>query len=80
MGKLPAMLLAAIAIWVAVNLYQEGPEEAFGGLFDLFSQPQYGEADKPTRSGSLADEVLAEAENTATLPDDGTRQPEFLDF
>ena len=52
-----------IALWLAVNVIQYGPENAFGGLFDVFNHPQYGEADRPTRSGSMADEILAEPEN-----------------
>ena len=58
MGKLPAILVAIVAIWLALNVFEHGPENAFDGLFGLFYQPQYGEADRPTRSGTLADRVL----------------------
>ena len=62
MGKLPAVLLLMIALWLAWNVYQEGPDQALGGLGQLMSSPQYGEADRPTRSGTLADEILEEEE------------------
>jgi hypothetical protein len=58
MGKLPALLLTAIAIWIGWTVYQQGPDHAFGGLGALIESPQYGEADRPTHSGSLADRVL----------------------
>jgi len=70
MGKLPAIFLAVIALWLALDLYQHGPQAAMGGLFDLFYQPQYGEADRPTRSGDLADRVLEEGN---PWPDDEDR-------
>ena len=57
MGKLPAIFAAIVAIWFAWNLYVEGEENALSGIF---SEPQYGEADRPTRSGDLADRVLEE--------------------
>ena len=70
MGKIPAWLLAALVLWVAWDVYQQGPEHALGGLFSLLSQPQYGEADRPTRSGDLADRMLEveeqEAQRSAT--------------
>ena len=65
MGKLPGILLALIAAWVAWNVYQEGPKRAIGGLFELMSQPQYGEADAPSRSGTLADRILRQEEEPA---------------
>jgi len=69
MGKLPGILLAAIAAWVAWDVYQEGPKRAIGGLFELLSLPQYGEADAPTRSGSLADRILQQEEDPASPSD-----------
>jgi len=33
MGKILAMVLMVIAIWVAVTVYSEGTDRAFGGLF-----------------------------------------------
>jgi len=58
MGKLPALLLAVVALWLALNVIQHGPEEALGGLFGLFNADQYGESDAPSRSSTLADEIL----------------------
>ena len=69
MGRLPGILVAIVAIWLAWNVFRDGPENAFGGLFGLFYEPQYGEADRPTRSGNLADRVLEEG-TTRTLRDD----------
>ena len=69
MGKLPAILLAAIALWVAWNVYQEGPRRAFGGWLELIYRPQYGEADAPTVSGNLADRILSQDEPPPADPD-----------
>jgi hypothetical protein len=55
MGKIPMILAAILALWIAVTVAREGPEKAFGGLFALLGSPQYGEADAPTRSGNIAD-------------------------
>ena len=52
MGRLPLIAVAIVAIWLALNVFREGPENALGGLFDLFYAPKYGEADRPTRSGA----------------------------
>lgn len=60
MGKIPAILLALIIGWIGWTVYQDGPEAAFGGLGGLISSPQYGEADRPTRSGQFADRLLEE--------------------
>ena len=69
MGKLPGILLALIAAWVAWHVYQDGPKRALGGLVGLLSSPQYGEADAPSRSGSLADRILQQEEEPAPPPD-----------
>ena len=63
MGKLPAIMIAIVAIWLAWNVIQDGPENALGGLGSLMSEPQYGEADRKTNSGELADRLLAEDEH-----------------
>jgi hypothetical protein len=42
---------------------------ALGGLVGMASQPQYGEADAPTRSGSLADRILEHEDASARRPD-----------
>jgi hypothetical protein len=69
MGKLPAIFIAIMAIWLAWNVIQVGPENALGGLGDLISQPQYGEADRKTKRSELADRVLAEEEHPVQRPD-----------
>jgi hypothetical protein len=33
MGKLFAIVLIAIAVWVGLTIYTEGTDQAFGGLF-----------------------------------------------
>jgi hypothetical protein len=55
MGKIPLVLVVVTAIWIAVTVYREGPDRAFGGLFALTGSPQYGEEADPTRSQQLAD-------------------------
>jgi hypothetical protein len=57
MGKIPLILVTVIVIWVAVTVYREGPDRAFGGLFSLLALPQYGQEAPPTRSERLADHV-----------------------
>ena len=47
-----------------------GDRHAFGGWLELIYQPQYGEADAPTVSGNLADEILAEDQAPPADPDD----------
>ncbi len=69
MGRLPVIVVAIVAIWLVWNVFRDGPENALGGLFDLFYAPHYGEADRPTRSGELADWVLEEGA-THTARDD----------
>ncbi len=32
MGKLPVALLLALALWIGWTVYEEGPDEAFGGF------------------------------------------------
>lgn len=66
MGKFPAIFVAILAIWLAWSLVQNGPEKSFGGLFGLLDEPQYGEADRPTRSGHFADRVLQEGEQRSS--------------
>ena len=57
MGRIPVVILLVLAIWIGNTLYRDGPAKAFGGLVALLSGPQYGEADRPTRSGRMADEA-----------------------
>ena len=58
MGKLPIILIGLLAIWITISVVRDGPQRAFGGLFGLLDEPQYGEADRPTRSGKLAERQL----------------------
>lgn len=60
MGRLPAIFLAGIVLWLAWNVVRYGPEATFGGIYDLVRMPQYGEADRPTRSGDLSDRILGD--------------------
>ena len=63
MGKLPAILIGLILLWVAWDVFQNGPQRALGGLFSLLSQPQYGQADRRTRSGDLAEGALRDTDD-----------------
>ena len=63
MGKLPAIFVGLVALWVAWDVFQNGPEKALGGLLSLLSAPQYGEADQRTRSGDLADGILVDTDD-----------------
>jgi hypothetical protein len=65
MGKLPAIFVAALVLWATWDVFQNGPEKALGGLLSLLAEPQYGQADRPTRSGDLADRMLAEEDQEA---------------
>ena len=58
MGKLPAVFVTVLAIWLAWNALEKGPDSGLSALLGLVREPQYGEADRPTRSGDLADRVL----------------------
>lgn len=69
MGKLPAIFLAGIVLWLAWSVFRHGQAATFGGLYDLVGSPQYGEADRPTRSGDLADRILEEDERSRGEPD-----------
>ncbi len=62
MGKLPVALLLALALWIGWTVYEEGPDEAFGGFFTMFYQDKHGENAPKTRSGVLADRALQPAE------------------
>ncbi|MEN8184825.1 MAG: hypothetical protein ABFS46_20075 [Myxococcota bacterium] len=57
MGKFVGIVLLCFGVWIAVAVHREGADQAFGGLFALFSAPQYGEAHRPTRSGNVADRL-----------------------
>lgn len=69
MGKLPIILIAGIALWIAVQMVRQGPEKALGGLFGLLDAPQYGEQARPTRTGKLADQQLDPAAHPKDEPD-----------
>ena len=71
MGKLPAMLFAAIAVWLAWDFYQNGPDSAAGGLLELLNVPQYGEADAPTKSGDIADRMFETEDSAIPTPGEG---------
>jgi hypothetical protein len=58
MGKIPVVLIGLIAIWIILSVVRNGPQRAFGGVFGLLDEPQYGESDRPTRSGKLAERGL----------------------
>jgi hypothetical protein len=65
------MFLVAIAAWLAWDAYQNGQNAALGGLVDLLSLPQYGEADAPTKSGDLADRMFETEDAAIPTPGEG---------
>lgn len=58
MGRLVVIAVVILGLWVALNIYQQGPEHAFGPISTLLSEPQYGQADRPSRDTDLAEEAL----------------------
>jgi len=58
MGRLVLIAVALLALWVGMNIYQQGPDHAFGEFSTLLAEPQYGEADRPSRDTNLAEQVL----------------------
>jgi hypothetical protein len=58
MGKIPAILVGLVALWIAFSVVRDGPKQAMGGLFGLIGEPQYGEADRETRQQRLAEKHL----------------------
>jgi hypothetical protein len=65
------MFLAAIALWLAIDVYRNGPNAALSGIVDLFGKPQYGEADAPTKSGDLADRMFETEDSAVPTPGEG---------
>lgn len=57
MGKIPVLVVVVLGLWIAWTLHSEGPDKAFGGLFGMLYQSQYGENAPKTRAGVIADEV-----------------------
>lgn len=70
MGRIPLLVLAALAVWIGVELARHGPDEAFGGLLGLLGSPQYGEEAQETRSGRMAERAL-EGKPAPREDDDG---------
>jgi hypothetical protein len=58
MGRLVMIGGAILALWIALNVYRDGPDHAFGPISALLAEPQYGQADRPSRDTDLADQVL----------------------
>lgn len=58
MGRLPVVLIALVLFWISFQVIRQGPKQAFGGLFGLLDEPQYGEDARATRSGKLAERHL----------------------
>ena len=48
MGRLAALALAILWLWVGVSVYREGFDQAFGGLFARFSGHLEAPADRST--------------------------------
>lgn len=59
MGKTFGIVVVAIGIWVSVEIYSEGMDGAFGGLFASSST---GAADAPRSAASVPKRAGAEVE------------------
>jgi hypothetical protein len=55
MGKAIGLLIGVLAIWVAVEIYTQGPDNAFGGRFATV----IGSGDGVAKRGSTAERVGA---------------------
>jgi hypothetical protein len=50
MGKVFAILLIAVMVWIGLELYQNGPGGAFGGAFSSYLGAEATEEGAPTLS------------------------------
>jgi hypothetical protein len=65
MGKAIGLLLAVVAIWFTVELYTQGPDQAFGGLLASSMGSEEGAAPRATtaqRAGAAVERANAEHE------------------
>jgi hypothetical protein len=67
MGRIFAILLIVLMIWVGLELYLEGPRNAFGGAFaSLMAEPNTPGLDRqlsaPKRAGAAVNRAYRETE------------------
>jgi hypothetical protein len=78
MGKLIGLMLIVLGVWIGIEIYDKGVDQAFGGLFAWFEAPLHTDegteydssthgAEAPTRRevhrGSLAQRVGAKVQS-----------------
>lgn len=67
MGKLFAIVLIVIAVWVGLTVYTQGTDQAFGGLFARFSGSSALDApatrSTPHRAGDAFQRAYDESED-----------------
>jgi hypothetical protein len=77
MGKLLAIVLIVIAIWVGLTVYTEGTDQAFGGLFARSSGSSTLDAPEtrstPRRVGDAVQRAYDESEDRVDRALRGTR-------
>jgi hypothetical protein len=67
MGKIFGILLVAIGIWVGLEIYTEGTQNAFGGAFAFLGESSEGDEMRdrrtaPQRAGDAVRSAHGEAE------------------
>jgi len=59
MGKLIGLMLIVLGVWVGIEIYDKGVDQAFGGLFAWFDAPLQTDQHR----GSLAQRVGAKVQS-----------------
>ena len=50
MAKVATAFLVVVGLWVSAEVFQQGPQEAFGGIFKSFSSSEEAPNDEPRKS------------------------------
>jgi hypothetical protein len=73
MGQAIKILLIGLGIWAGLEMYLEGPQNAFGGLFGPSKSAVEAHAEArstPQRAGdSVRNSLTREADRHANIPD-----------
>jgi hypothetical protein len=73
MGRVIKILLIAVGIWAGLEMYLEGPQNAFGGLFGPSRSAVEAHAEArstPQRAGdSVRSSLAREADRHANIPE-----------
>ena len=77
MGKLFAIVLIVVAVWVGLTVYTQGTDQAFGGLFARFSGSSTLDSpatrSAPHRAGDAFQRAYDESEDRVDRALRGTR-------